>query len=394
MVRSHDLHDMRAPARHDAVVVGGGINGASVLFFLASRGVDAALFERSSLASGPTGRSSACVRIHYFMPELVELANRGRTLYRDFAEVTGDDCGFVQTGELYGVGADQAAVFRDNVRRLQERGFEIEAVEPADMAAMAPNFELDGIGVGMWEPSSGYADPVRATTGLARRAVELGATVHARSPIARIVLSGGRVAGVETAAGRGVAADVVIVAAGPWTRALLKTAGVDLPLHAERHSVTILDTPASSRAIVPWVWADFPGGYYARPEGPSSLLVAPGGATPPLADPDRFEEGVTIDESASVLGRAARRIPALGQLGVKGGWAALYDMSPDKLHLVGEVPGISGLFVVAGTSGHGFKLAPGIGEEVARLVTTGASELLEPFRLDRTFDAEREQQPR
>jgi sarcosine oxidase, subunit beta len=387
-------HQQASKAHHDVVVIGGGISGASILFHLAGRGIDAALFERTHLASGPTGRSSANVRMSYFMPQLAELANRGRTFYRNFGEITGGDCSFVQVGVLYGIGQDQATAFQANVGALRARGFEISVLDTQDIATLAPGFDLTGIAMGMWEATSGYADPVGATVGLAKRATELGASVHLNTPISRIAAAGGRVIGVETAIGSHVSADVVIVAAGPWTRELVRQLGIDLPLHVERHTVTVLDTIGPARHVVPWVWADFPGGYYARPEGPSSLLIAPSGSTPPIADPDTFPEGVSIEESASVLTRAATRIPGVARLGIKGGWAGLYDMSPDRLHIVDAMPGVAGLYVVAGTSGHGFKLAPAIGEEVARLVATGRSDLLQPFRLDRSFDPELEQQPR
>ena len=79
------------------------------------------------------------------------------------------------------------------------------------------------------------------------------------------------------------------------------------------------------------------------------------------------------------------RVPRIGELGIRPGYACLYDMSPDDLPVIDQIPGTEGLFVVAGSSGHGFKLGPAVGEELARLATSGRSDLLSPFSLSR-FD--------
>jgi sarcosine oxidase subunit beta len=79
------------------------------------------------------------------------------------------------------------------------------------------------------------------------------------------------------------------------------------------------------------------------------------------------------------------RVPAVGDLGIKPGYACLYDMSPDDLPVIDNLPGVEGLVVVAGSSGHGLKLGPAVAEEAVRLATTGLSELVKPYGLAR-FD--------
>jgi sarcosine oxidase subunit beta len=126
--------------------------------------------------------------------------------------------------------------------------------------------------------------------------------------------------------------------------------------------------------------------YYARPEGDSLVLL--GGhtnRTVRVVDADTFDETVPLEESSEHVSRATPRIPALESLGIRPGYASVYDMSPDSFPIVDAVPGVVGLFVVAGTSGHGFKLAPGFGAPVAELVTGRPSPLLRPFRFERDF---------
>jgi glycine/D-amino acid oxidase-like deaminating enzyme len=182
--------------------------------------------------------------------------------------------------------------------------------------------------------------------------------------------------GTQTSCGR------VLVAAGPWTGPLASLVGADLPLTVERHVVATFrwagaqPTPAHGDLI---------GGYYFRPEGEDLYLVGPMHPAP-QADPDDFDQEIREDEVRRLAETVVRRVPQLERSEVHGGWASLYDVSPDWQPVIGEVA--PNVFVDAGTSGHGFKLAPALGKHVADLVS-GSSELdprlrdFDPFRFAR-----------
>jgi sarcosine oxidase subunit beta len=372
--------------RAGVVIVGGGVYGTSILFHLARAGVAATLMERHRLAEGPTGRSSANVRLHYTTPELAEIAWHAFQITSDFHDVTGGDNGFMRVGVLYGIQPEHAAVFEANVGRLAAAGEPIETRTVAEMADIVPGFALDGFAMGVWEPQSGYADPVGTSLGFADGARRLGATVRVDTLVAALLTEDGSVAGVRLANGDAIEASRVVVAAGPWSRPLLATVGVELPTYPERHAITLVAAPDAAREIVPCVWSDRIRRYYARPEGDSLVLL--GGTTSRtqrVDDADQLDGTVPLEESAEHLERASPRIPALAGLGIRPGYAAAYDMSPDGFPIVDEVLGIAGLFVVAGTSGHGYKLAPGLGALAADLVQGRRSPLLEPLRFDRDY---------
>lgn len=372
--------------RADVVIVGGGVYGTSILFHLARAGVGATLIERHRLADGPTGRSSANVRLHYTTAEMAEIAWRSFQVTSRFRDVVGADNGFMQVGVLYGVQPEHAASFEASVGRLAAAGEPIQTRTLAEMADIAPGFILDGIAIGVWEPQGGYADPVGTALGFADAARRLGAAVRVDTPVAGLLTDNGSVAGVRLANGSQIRSSRVVVAAGPWSRSLLATIGVILPTYPERHAITLVAAPDQARDIVPCVWSDRMNRYYARPEGESLILF--GGTTSRtqrVDDADELDERVPLEESAEHLERANARIPALVGLGIRPGYAAAYDMSPDGFPIVDAVPGIAGLFVVAGTSGHGFKLAPGLGALAADLVQGRRSRLLEPLRFDRDF---------
>ena len=130
---------------------------------------------------------------------------------------------------------------------------------------------------------------------------------------------------------------------------------------------------------------DLVGGYYFRPEGEDLYLVGPVHPAP-QADPDDFDQEIREDEVRRLAEAVVRRVPQLERSEVHGGWASLYDVSPDWQPVIGEVA--PNVFVDAGTSGHGFKLAPALGKHVADLVS-GSPELdprledFDPFRFAR-----------
>jgi glycine/D-amino acid oxidase-like deaminating enzyme len=132
---------------------------------------------------------------------------------------------------------------------------------------------------------------------------------------------------------------------------------------------------------------DLPNGYYFRPEGDELFLMGPLHPEPD-ADADDFAETLADAESGEMAARAVRRVPALERAEARGGWASLYDVSPDWQPVIGEIA--PGMFVDAGTSGHGFKLAPALGRHVADLVQGVAADPgLAQFH-PRRFDEHRE----
>ena len=138
----------------------------------------------------------------------------------------------------------------------------------------------------------------------------------------------------------------------------------DIPLTVERHYVATIRW-AHAREMQ-YGHGDIVGGYYCKPEGEELYCLGP--LTPePEVDPDEPLRGIAIEESDALARLATRRVPRLKEAESTGGWASLYDVSPDWMPVIGEIA--PGVFVDAGTSGHGFKLGPALGRDVAALLT-------------------------
>jgi glycine/D-amino acid oxidase-like deaminating enzyme len=219
------------------------------------------------------------------------------------------------------------------------------------------------VGIAVWEPGGGYADPTGTTVGLLDAATSAGAKRRLGHGVQRIEPSPGGGAVLHLDNATQLCCERVLVAAGPWTAGLVAPLGVTLPTTVERHIVVCFRWTTAAR--VPWVVADLPLGYYAKPDG--AELVCIGHLSPGRrVQPDDALDAVSVDEVAAVGGGLLTRVPSLGDLDVQSAWASMYDVSPDWQPVIGEVA--ERIFVHTGSSGHGFKLAPALGEHVAGLV--------------------------
>ncbi|MBI4012513.1 MAG: FAD-binding oxidoreductase [Candidatus Rokubacteria bacterium] len=369
----------------DVVVIGGGCNGASIAFHLAERGVRrVVLLEKGALASGPTGRSTAIVRQHYSNEVTARMALESLRVFQQWGERIGGTCGFVRTGFLVGVREGERAALEGNVALQRGVGIDVRIVAGDELRRLEPELFTEDLVSAAYEPEAGYCDPVSTTTSLAEGARARGARIVQGREVTGIRVEGGRVAGVDTTAGP-VAAASVVVAAGPWAQRLAARVGVELPIEPSRHPVCAFRRPPDF-ARAPMIYADFVHQFYTRPETGDLSLV---GSIDPadagnLADPDRYNEGVDLETITEFGGRASRRYPALERGFSRGGWAGIYDVTPDWHPVLDAIEEVPGLFVAAGFSGHGFKLCPAVGAMMAGLVTTGRrDERLELFRADR-----------
>lgn len=401
----------------DVLVVGGGVHGASAAWRLSERGVDVLLVERGELAGGPTGRSSAICRAYYTDPFLARMARASLEVFADFpAHTGGRDAGFHRTGGLFVHGPGDVQTVRATAAQLTAIGTRTDVLDPAELAERFPRLSRDGLACAAYEHGAGYADPVSTTTALVERARELGAGLRIRTEVVALDLHPGTDRGVRVtlSGGERVSAGRVLLAAGPWTAPLARQVGVELPLTVERHVVATFATGRSahlgaaagveatrlgahdqrgvrgapgelgdlgSPGTLGLVLADIPAGYYAKPELGGGFLMGPLTPAPPIDDPDGVDERIHDDEVAALAHALVRRVPDLDAAQPRGGWASLYDVSPDWQPVIGEIA--PGVVVDAGTSGHGFKLAPALGGEVAALVLGEPDPALAAFRPER-----------
>jgi sarcosine oxidase subunit beta len=370
----------------EAIVVGGGVNGASALFHLAERGVRAILLERGEIAGASTGKSGGLVRMHYTDPYQARLANESLPYFADWKHRVGvGDPGFARTGFLQTVAEHNVPALYENVRMLQGIGVNTCIVNGDDVRKLQPGVYADDLIVCAFEPDSGCALPGETARSFAMAAERLGATIATGVTVTGIRVEGGRVAGVSTSDGD-YDAPTVIVCAGVWGVPLFAALGVALPIEPHRTQVALFDR----RGLMPtgmaghMVFIDTAVGIYFRPYGESETLVGARGRARPTPDADNYDERADADLVADAKQRIAYRIPAMESAIVSRHWAGILDMTPDGCPILEADLGASGLYLAAGFSGSGFKSGPYVGNLMATwAVTGGRPEAAAPFALGR-----------
>lgn len=357
---------------HDAIVIGGGVIGVSIAYHLAHLGCcDVLLLERGQLGGGTTAQSSCIVRTHYSVPENIDLAQRCLAVFRDFPAYLGDaeaDSGFTRCG-LMVVAAQgpRADALRETLAIERGLGVDASEITHAEARAILPLLQLDDIAAIGWEPESGYADAYLTLTAFARNAKRLGAVLREGVAVTGLMRDpSGRVTGVATAQGP-IGAGVVISAQNIWSREIAAWTGIDLPLAMSRHAVFTLEGPTPYARDMP-VLKDLasPGKLYMRSYGGRQLLVGDGNEGETIHTPDTEQADVPLDHVVDLGAQVAHRMPAFAEAGLASSWTGMYDVTPDWNPVLGPLPGIAGLQVAYGFSGHGFKLSPVVGRLVAQ----------------------------
>ncbi len=369
----------------DVVIVGGGVTGASIAFHLAQLGVRrVVILERKFLGAGGTGRSVGIIRQLYPTPETTEMVLSSLAVFRNFDDAVGGQSGYVGCGALIGVAPAMRPTLETTLALQRSLGVRAELLAPAEVARIEPRIDSAGLGGVLYEPDSGYGDPAAVTAGYAAAARRRGVVIEQGAEVTGIRQAFGRVTGVVTAAGEEIATTVVVNAAGLWSPRVAGLAGVELPIIIGRHPVFILERPPGFGSPH-MVYLDLADGAYIRPETGGLTLTGSltDDETQHPMDPELLGGEAGFDEATDTLARTGRAVPALADARLTQGYAGAFDITPDWMPILDQSP-LSGFFVAAGMSGHGFKLSPAVGALMAALITGGRVPVNPaPFRFDR-----------
>ena len=367
----------------DVIVVGAGVQGASVAFHLAERGVRVVVLERQSVASGATGRSSGFVRMHYDLESEARLAWASHGYFRDWANRVGaGDCGFVRTGFVQLVPRELADSLRANVAMLTGIGIPTREIGPAELEALVPGAETSDVVAAAHEPESGYADPAGTAAGFIAAARRHGARLVQGTRVEKVLVEGPRVAGVETAAGR-IDSPIVVDAAGAWAAEVGAMAGVEVPVQAWRHDTAFFGLPAGRPADFPIV-IDEANQMYFRPEGAEMMLVGLETGNELGGSPDRPLTGIRPSSAEEMIARVCARVPWMADGTFRTAYGGQDGITPDQRAILGAA-GPDGFYLACGFSGTGFKTAPAVGASLAELILDGAASTVDisPYALSR-----------
>jgi sarcosine oxidase, subunit beta len=371
----------RVPERVEIAIVGGGVMGLAIAYYLARHGLeDVVVLERGYLAEGASGRNGGGVRQQWATEINIRLMQDSVELCRRFAVDVGVNVWFRQGGYLFlARSAKEVARLEKNIAIQNRCGVATRMLEPGAAQEIVPELDLTGIVGAAYNPTDGILFPWPFLWGYARQAAAHGVRIFTQTPVTGLAPQPGGGYVVSTPRGE-VRARRVVNATGAWSPALAKYIGVEIPTYPIRHEI------CSSEPLKPFLRpmvSELASGLYCSQSMRGEIV---GGVTIP-GHGSTYAMGSTLEFLSTYARRLVRLMPILGDIKILRQWAGPYDQSPDGNPIVGAVPGHPDLFLACGFVGHGFMMAPIVGKLYGEWLTGGAKhEIFERYTLQRFTD--------
>jgi 4-methylaminobutanoate oxidase (formaldehyde-forming) len=369
------------PRHARAVIVGGGIAGCSIAYHLAKLGWrDVVLLEQGRLSGGTTWHAAGLVgqlRAHNSLTRLIRYSTE---LYASLESETGQATGWKRCGSLtVARTADRMTLLKRIAASARAQGVACDILDAKEAGEKYPVMRTDDLAGAVWLPGDGKANPADITQALAKGARARGVTILEQTKVLAIDAPSGSIVGVTTANGS-IKSDIVVIAGGMWSRALGAEAGVPIPLHPCEHMYIVTGR-------IPGVTPDLPclrdpDGYIYFKEEVGGLLM---GGFEPVAKPwavEKIPEPFEFqllpddwDQFEVLMQNAITRVPALETAEVKQFINGPESFTADNNYILGEAPGVRGLYVAAGFNSMGIASSGGAGMALAEWIDKGSPQM-------------------
>ena len=359
------------------VIVGGGVVGSSIAYFLAShprfRG-DVIVIERDpTYRRASSALSASAIRQQFSTPVNIEISRFGIEFLRRIGEYlgTGDerpDVGLSEPGYLFLATPAGVPILERNHRVQRAHGVDAALLTPVELGGRFPWMNVEGIAAASLGLSGeGWFDGYALLQAFRRKAQTLGA-VYVTQAVTGFTREGRRVGAALLADGSAIACDIAVNAAGPWAGHVAALLGIDLPVRARRRCVFLF----ACRAALPGCPLVIdPSGVWFRADGPNFLT----GASPRDGEPDPDDAPLEVDDrlfSATIWPVLASRVPAFQAVKVLKSWAGYYELNiVDHNGIVGPHPAFDNVLFANGFSGHGLQQSPAVGRGLAEWIVDG-----------------------
>ncbi|HEX8142107.1 MAG TPA: FAD-dependent oxidoreductase [Pyrinomonadaceae bacterium] len=371
----------------DVVIIGGGIVGASVAYHLVEAGCrDVLIVERERAQGlGSSGKGAGGVRAQFATAINIEMSLYSIAFFERFKEMTGRAAGYRPDGYLFVATSEEHLDYlKKNRERQTALGLKgVEILTPQDISGLIPQLRMDDVVGGSFCQTDGFIEPLSVMRGFTARACERGARVWLEAEVKGIETQGGEVCGIETTRGP-VATRTIVNATGAWAAGVAKLAGISLPVVPLRRQLVITE-PFDSLPPAPLPMViDMSNGFHFRREPPapsasSGVLMA----WPAPEETPGFKTDFDPAFIAQILKRASQRVPAFAGVVVDSSRcrAGLYEVTPDHHAIIGQAPGLKGLFLANGFSGHGVMHSPATGRMVSEIIIEGHARTIDATAL-------------
>ena len=378
-------------ARYDVVIVGGGVVGSSIAYFLSANpdfGGSIAVIERDPYyTASSSSLSTSAIRQQFGTPPNIAMSKFSLGFLREVGtrlavDDEPADIGLHEPGYLVLATPERAEVQRAKNRVQRDLGVDIELIEQADLARRFPWLNTQDLALGSFgHGCEGWFDGPGLMQAFRRKARSQGVNYIAASVTGLTMASANKVGEVVLDNGERLSAGTVVNAAGPWSAGIARMAGAELPVVPSKRCVFVFESPARIENC-PFVFDT--SGFWLRPEGQLFLC-----GIPPVSenDPDDFGLDVDYDLFDELIWPAlAHRVPGFEQLRMLRAWAGLYEYNTfDHSGIIGRHPDVSNFVMATGFSGHGMMHAAATGSGVGDLIAYGEyrSIDLSAFRYER-----------
>ncbi|MCL4324826.1 MAG: FAD-binding oxidoreductase [Candidatus Thermoplasmatota archaeon] len=361
------------PERYDVVVVGAGVMGSALSYYLQhDHGWSVALCERDSPGAGASGKAGGLVSAQCWNDWDLKVVEESRKEYARLSEESGagiyEETGGIRTASTE---ANLGSIER-TLARLRANGVMARLLEPRELRTYYPEGEFSGVRSALFTPHDAVVLPTDLTQLYFRGATEAGSV-----PVGGLSEKGfhreGKEWVVATASGDLVSKRLV-VAAGAWSKKVLKAAGFSAPLAPYLTRACLLKV-GNSRAFP--FFHDSEQDVYLRTY-PGGDLLAGDGTELVEIDPDRFDSPHDMDFLENIARFMELRFPSWASAPVESAWRGVCTSTPDRRPLLGPYPGAEGLFLATGFNGFGLMRAGGAMRRLALGIATGNFAAVEP----------------
>ena len=369
------------PEKSEIVVIGGGIVGVTIAHELAKRGEEVTVIEKRFIGSGSTFRCGTGIRQQFNDEANVRVMKRSVELWKKYSEEYGFS--FKQTGYLFLLYDDEEVkTFKRNIEIQNKFGVPTKLITPEEAKEIVPLLDISEVIAASWNPTDGKADPFEATTAFAVKAKEYGAKLLEYTGVKGFLIENNEIKGVKTNKGI-IKTGIVVNATNAWANLINAMAGIKtkIPIEPYKHQAVITQ-PIKRGTINPMVISFKYGHAYLTQTFHGGIIGGIGYEIGPT-----YDLTPTYEFLREVSYYFTKIIPALKNLLILRTWAGYYAKTPDSNPAIGRIEELNDYYIAAGFSGHGFMMAPAVGEMVAELITKGKTKLpvewYDPYRFER-----------